>query len=154
MTNRNLQHGTLLPGDDAVPTAMQTAPAESQAASLRHGKRAVMAGASAEGDSPSGTTPDADPCVAGLANASCGFSCWLRWLARQLANPADESVTPLRYRFEVLGILSERFAQDKDVSGEVALDKRVGPKRVDKFLFLHKMAAVADQEHQGIEGLR
>jgi len=64
------------------------------------------------------------------------------------------SGNPAWYRFNILGILSQGFAQNKDVIGKIALfDKRVGPKRSDKFLFLQQMAAVADQKHQGIKGL-
>jgi hypothetical protein len=49
---------------------------------------------------------------------------------------------------------SKGFAQDKDVIGKIALlDKRVGPKRPDKFAFLQLMAAVADQQHKGVKGL-
>ena len=68
---------------------------------------------------------------------------------------ADEAVTPLRYRFDVLRILSQGFAQDKDVVGEIAfLDKGVGPKSLDKFSFLEQMASIADQKHQGVKCLR
>src|SRR5579864_5732085 len=44
----------------------------------------------------------------------------LRWRDRQLANGADEPVTSLGYCFNVLGILSQRFPQDKDVIGNIA----------------------------------
>jgi hypothetical protein len=71
-----------------------------------------------------------------------------RWRTRQLAKGADEAVTSLGYRFDELGILSQGFARDEDVVGKIALlDKGVGPKCPDKFVFLQQMAAVADQEH-------
>jgi hypothetical protein len=54
-----------------------------------------------------------------------------------LPNGTDEPITPLGYRFDVLGILSEGSAQYENAVGKIALlDKRVRPECPDKFFFL------------------
>ena len=62
-------------------------------------------------------------CIGALTALLFAFTIVTLWNqnTRALANVADEAVTSLGYRFDVRGILSQGFAQDKDVIGKIAL---------------------------------